>query len=198
MDSFAGSGSTGHAVMQLNATDGGNRNFVLVELDETIAKDITAKRLSLAQTGYQRNLDNGTTENVAGLGGGFCYCTLGKPLFDEWGSVTDGVTFADLAAYIFFSETGSPIPTKASGKSTLLGSFQDRAVHLLWSPDSAGVANTKAGNVLTAEILASLQKAAPDFTGVIVIYGEGCTVTADRLAAAGVTFKQIPYQVIGA
>lgn len=36
LDFFAGSGTTGHAIMQLNAEDGGNRKFILVQLDEPI------------------------------------------------------------------------------------------------------------------------------------------------------------------
>jgi adenine-specific DNA-methyltransferase len=39
LDFFAGSGTTGDAVMQLNAQDGGSRKFVLVQLDEKIDKD---------------------------------------------------------------------------------------------------------------------------------------------------------------
>ena len=38
LDFFAGSGTTGDAVMQLNAEDGGNRKFILVQLDEVIDK----------------------------------------------------------------------------------------------------------------------------------------------------------------
>ena len=39
LDFFAGSGTTGHAVMQLNAEDGGNRKFILCQIDEHIKKD---------------------------------------------------------------------------------------------------------------------------------------------------------------
>ena len=39
LDFFAGSGTTGHAVMQLNAEDGGNRKFILVQIDEPIKED---------------------------------------------------------------------------------------------------------------------------------------------------------------
>ncbi|MFJ3814426.1 site-specific DNA-methyltransferase [Streptomyces sp. NPDC090056] len=39
LDFFAGSGSTGHAVMDLNAADGGNRRYILVQLDESVGKD---------------------------------------------------------------------------------------------------------------------------------------------------------------
>jgi adenine-specific DNA-methyltransferase len=196
MDSFSGSGTTGHAVLQLNSDPQSKRRFVLVEMNPQIARDVTAQRLTKAIEGYVPFSKAST--HVLGLGGGFRYCTLGKPLFDEWGTISEGVSFADLAAFVFFSDTGSPIPAKATGKSSLLGIFQNRAVHLLWSAESAGVANAVAGNVLTAEALAALPKPSPDFDGAAIVYGEGCTVTAERLAAAGVTFKQIPYQVIGA
>jgi len=39
LDFFAGSGSTGHAVMDLNAADGGRRRYILVQLDEPVGKD---------------------------------------------------------------------------------------------------------------------------------------------------------------
>lgn len=176
LDSFSGSGTTGVATDRL----GQGRRFILVELDPTIAQTVTAERL-----------------RRSGLSSGFRYCTLGKPLFDEWGAITEGVTYADLAAFVFFSETGSPIPAKANGATTLLGKFQDRTVHLLWSANSAGVASNSAGNVLTATILDKLPKPSADFAGPVIVYAEGCTVPPDRLAADGVTFKQIPYQVIG-
>lgn len=39
LDFFGGSGTTGHAVMQLNAEDGGNRKFILCQIDEPIKED---------------------------------------------------------------------------------------------------------------------------------------------------------------
>ncbi|MFD7652862.1 site-specific DNA-methyltransferase [Actinosynnema sp. NPDC059797] len=66
LDFFAGSGSTGHAVMELNAADGGNRRYILVQLDEPVNKDgyatiadITRERLRRAgaQIAQQRTLD---------------------------------------------------------------------------------------------------------------------------------------------
>ncbi len=43
LDFFAGSGTTGDAVMQINAEDGGNRKFVLVQWDEIIDKKKSAE-----------------------------------------------------------------------------------------------------------------------------------------------------------
>ena len=110
LDSFAGSGTTGHAVLDLNARDGGNRRFILVEMDEAIARDVTAERLRRVSNGYDKGGD--PSKSVEGLGGGFRYCTLGTPLFDEFGDVAEAVTFPDLAAHVFFSETGVPIPRR--------------------------------------------------------------------------------------
>lgn len=196
LDSFAGSGTTAHAVLKMNRSAPMVRRFIMVEMDENIARPLTAERVKRVIEGYDRRGDEG--RSVPGLGGGFRYCTLGKPLFDEWGSITDGVSFADLAAFVFFSDTGSPIPAKAEDGRSLIGTFQGRAIHLLWSATHAGAASEAGGNVLTLALLDALEKPAPDFDGPVTVYAEGCTVPADRLAAARVSFRQIPYQVAGA
>lgn len=194
LDSFAGSGSTGHAVLKLNSTSRANRRFILIEMDENTASQKTAKRLSLAISGYTEKVK--PFREIAPLPGGFRFCRLGTPLFDEFGDVAAEVTFPDLAAHIFFSETGVPIPAKA--KSELLGTYQGKAVYLLFDEASAGAPRAAAGNVLTPARLAKLPKPPKGFEGVRVIYAEGCTVSAARLTAAGAVFKQIPYQVEGA
>jgi hypothetical protein len=97
---------------------------------------------------------------------------------------------------VFFCETGSPIPKQATPANPLIGVFQGRAIYLLYNRDSAGVASQRAGNVLN---LASLDRlpALENFSGQRVVYAEGCTIPAARLNAAGVVFKQIPYQIGG-
>jgi site-specific DNA-methyltransferase (adenine-specific)/adenine-specific DNA-methyltransferase len=103
LDSFAGSGTTAHAVLKQNAEDGGNRKFILVEMDEGIAKNVTAERVRCVAQGYT----NAKGEAVAGLGGGFQFCTLSKePLFTPKGQVRADVTFGALAEFVWFSETG--------------------------------------------------------------------------------------------
>jgi DNA modification methylase len=185
LDSFAGSGTTGQAVLDLNAQDGGSRKFILVEMDKTISEAVTRRRLDAVTSGQ-------SSGDV-----GFRFCTLGEPLFDADGNVSEVVTFADLAAHVFFCDTGSPIPKRADGSSPLIGTFQDRAIYLLFVPSSIGFPSDKAGNVLTASVLKALPSPGPDFSGTRVVYGEGCTVPDDRLTAAGVTFRQVPYQIEG-
>jgi adenine-specific DNA-methyltransferase len=193
MDSFAGSGTTAHAVLSINARIGGNRRFIAVEMVPEVAETITAQRLNRAISGYAKK---GKAENpIEPLGGGFRFCRLGTPLFDEFGDIAQEVEFSDLAAHIFFSETGVPIPHRAT--SEYLGTHQGRAVYLLFDATNAQTPREAAGNVLTLDRLAALPAPPEGFEGLRVVYAEGCTVSADRLKAQGVVFKQIPYQVEG-
>ncbi len=181
LDSFAGSGTTGHAVLAQNKVDGGKRRFILVEMDEAICRDVTAQRLRKAAEGYG---------DTAGLGGSFRYCTLAEPLFDELGTIRPEVEFAELAAHVFFTETGEPIPKRATGKTPLIGQSRGTAYYLLFN----GVLGDKrpdGGNVLTGRTLAQF----PPHEGPKVVYGEGCRLGAARLKRENVVFKQVPYEV---
>lgn len=195
LDSFAGSGTTGHAVLDLNKQDGGNRRFILIEMEEKIASEVTATRLKRSVEGYDKSGD--PTKPVEPLGGGFRFCHLGVPLFNEFGDIDGGVTFPDLAAHIFFAETGVPIPTKATGHTSYLGKHAEKAVYLLFSPGQEGFPREASGNVLTPAALTDLPPPPEGFEGVRVVYAEGATVTPERLKAEGVVFKQIPYQIEG-
>jgi hypothetical protein len=168
-------------VLQLNKADGGHRQFILVEMKPSIARDITRERVKRVIEGY------GDQEP---LGGGFRYCTLGEPLFDETGAIRASVQFPELAAHVFFTETGSPIPQKVTSKTPLLGIHNGVAVYLLFN----GVLGDKrphGGNVLTRDILASL----PSHDGPKVIYGESCRLGVTRLRQESITFKQVPYDI---
>jgi adenine-specific DNA-methyltransferase len=182
MDTFAGSGTTGQAVLDQSNSDGIKRNFILVEMDNFIAENITHKRLKKA-----------AEINISG----FRYCTLGEPLFDAEGHINPRVKFSSLAAHIYFCETGSPIPRRASTGSPLIGLFQGRAIYLLHDAEMMGVPSRRAGNVLTLGRIKTLPLPDKQFKGPRIVYAEGCTVPDDRLASLGVTFKHIPYQIAG-
>ncbi|MCZ8063933.1 site-specific DNA-methyltransferase [Silanimonas sp.] len=192
LDSFAGSGTTGHAVLKLNAEDGGSRRFLMVEMDDSIARDVTAARVSKVASGYSPN----EGEAVSGLGGGFQFCTLGKPLFDARGHISNEVRFAELARFVWFMETGMGLPaTRASRKgadttSPLLGVHEGGAVYLLYN----GILKDRSidgGNVLTTPLLEHL----PAHEGPRVVYGARCAIGAERLRALGIVFKQLPYHL---
>ena len=187
LDSFAGSGTTGHAVLNLNQADGGNRKFLLVEMESRIARDITAERVKRVAQGYT----NAKGEKVGGLGGGFRFCELGEKLFDESGKIRDTVKFADLARHVYFTETGEPLPRERVGKSPLLGiTAGGVAVYLLYN----GILKDKTvdgGNVLTSDTFALL----PAHTGPKVIYAAGCRFGRERQKRENLTFKQTPYAI---
>jgi len=190
LDAFAGSGSTGHAVLQLNKETGSNRKFILVEMDKIIFKDILQERLIRAIKGYSYQTRKKEIQYVAGLGGGFECCSLGNTLFDEKGKIAKEVSFPDLATHIYFTETGEPLPETVSGESPLIGVHNGTAVYLLYN---GVLADKKAqgGNVLTRAVLASL----PPHFGAKVIYGTGCRLGEERLRRENIRFRQIPYEV---
>jgi len=201
MDSFAGSGTTGHAVLQMNKEDGGNRRFILVEMDENISKNITAERLKRVSQGYEWKDQKGNKKKEEGLGGGFRFCTLGETLFDSEGQIQKEVTFEDLARHVYFVETGFPLPEgegraratqrlRKSEHSPLLGIHNGVAVYLLYN----GVLKDKSragGNVLTRPLLAEL----PEHDGAKVIYGNGTLLSENTLRSLGITFRQVPYEI---
>ena len=77
LDSFAGSGTTAHAVLNLNKQDGGNRKFILIEMED-YAERITAERVKRVIDGYGE-----AGKEVGGTGGNFSYYELGLPMFVE-------------------------------------------------------------------------------------------------------------------
>ena len=129
-------------------------------------------------------------ELVPGLGGGFRYCRLGEPLFDQRGQIREEVSFGDLARHVYFTETGEPLPRECVTNSPKIGVCRGVAVYLLYN-GILGDKSTNGGNVLTRAILAKL----PPHDGPKIIYGAGCLLGTDRLRDQGITFRQTPYEV---
>jgi len=182
LDSFSGSGTTGHAVLDLNKTDGGNRRFILVEMDAAISKSVTAERLRRVS---QENGD------VEALGSGFRYCRLGRTLLDADGNINGAVPFADLARYVYLLATGVPAPKQPRKDCPLLGVHHGQAVYLLYN-GVLGDRRPAGGNVLTRAVLADLPPH-PEGRGPRVVYGEACRLGEATLRRENVTFRQIPY-----
>jgi adenine-specific DNA-methyltransferase len=94
LDSFAGTGTTGHAVLDLNKEDGGRRKFILIEIETQICRRITAERLRRVIQDYEYTKPKGGTVAVKGLGSAFRYSVLGEPLFDETGQLSNITTLS--------------------------------------------------------------------------------------------------------
>lgn len=188
LDSFSGSGTTGHAALKLNKaySDQEARRFILVEMEPKIAREVTAERVRRVAEGY----DNAKGENIEGLGGGFRYCELGEPLFYKDGKIREYVSFDDLARHVYFTETGEPLPREQKTTSPFLGECRGVGIYLLYN-GILGDKTAGGGNVLTRAILAKL----PKYDGQKVIYCAGCLLGRDRLQAERIIVRQTPYEI---
>lgn len=189
LDSFAGSGTTGQAVVAANKLDGGTRRCVLVEVLPQVAGPVTRQRLQRICEGYEST--SGTA--IEGLGSGFRYCKLGRTLLDEFGDINGDVPFTDLARYVYLLETGVPIPKRPKKDCPLLGVHQGRAIYLLYN-GVLGDRRPAGGNVLTNSVLAGLPRH-PEGKGSRVIFGEATRLSETTLARENIVFRQIPYSL---
>lgn len=174
LDSFAGSGTTGEAVLRLNAEDNGNRRFILVEMEASIARPITAERLNRVIAG---------SGDIPPAGSGFRFCTLGTALFDDEGKISERLRFSDLAHHIYFTETGEPLSKHPDPDSPLIGCLNGVSYFLLW--------NGRGDSVLDSVQIKRLNGCA----GLKVVYAEACTLGPGTLKRRGIVFKQVPYSV---
>lgn len=177
LDSFAGSGTTAHAVLKLNAQDGGNRRFILTEMMD-YAETITAERVRRVMGGYGEE-----NKAVAGLGGSFEYYTIGEALFDEDGNLNEAVPVDEIRRYVAYSEG---IECR-SDSQTLLGLSADAAYFFHYEPDRA--------TTLDYEYLATLTFPDNKKPATLVIYADNCLLSADQLKKHGIIFKKIPRDV---
>ena len=153
LDSFAGSGTTAHAVLELNKRDGGNRKFVLVE-GESYAHDLTAERVKRVATG----VPGATSEPLkSGIGGTFTYCTLGDPI-DMDGLLTgdDLPAVEGLAALLYHTATSQAFdqsklkPEPAIGDGVMrLGDANGRHLWLIYKPDLEWLKSAEAALTLS-------------------------------------------------
>jgi adenine-specific DNA-methyltransferase len=169
LDSFAGSGTTGHAVLDLNKEDGGNRKFILIEMEDDIAKKITAERIKRAikKEDYKD---------------GFEFCELDKPLFDENGQIDESCTFNQLATYIYFIETKTNMDRKKINK-IFIGDNLDTEYYLIFKERNH--------NILSGESLKLLNKNKKKK----IIYADQCLLSDEYMEKNNIIFKQIPYEI---
>jgi adenine-specific DNA-methyltransferase len=186
LDSFLGSGTTAAVAHKMG------RRWIGIEMGEH-AVTHCLPRLQKVVEGEQGGISQAV--NWQG-GGGFRFVQLGAPLFDEHGDLHAEVRFADLAAFLWLRETGTayePTEHAAAPGTPLLGVFEGRAVYLLYN-GILGDRRPAAGNVLTSAVLDALHQTCWH-AGPKVVYGEACLLGDARLAAAGISFRQLPHAV---
>jgi len=191
LDSFAGSGTTAHAVLTLNSGDGGNRRFILVETED-YADMLTAERARRVIRGVPSAKDEALK---AGLGGSFTYCELGEPMdlerfFAGEGKAPERDAVARYVAWTATGETLSP----AEGPDGFVGHAGPYRLHLLYQPDATWMRSNDAMlDLTTAERIAAAAKA--DGGKSTLVFAAGKLMGQRVLTGLGLIFCQLPYSV---
>ncbi len=176
LDSFAGSGTTAHAVLNMNKADGGHRKFILVEMMD-YADSITAERVKRVIKGYGEG-----KKAVEGTGGNFSFYDLGEPLL-VGDCLNEAVAPEKIREYIWFMETKQPYAPPNGGNPYYLGKHNSTGYYFYYEPQRV--------TVLDYAFLSTITEKA-DGT---VIYADRCAISEDKLAKMGVTFKKIPRDI---
>ena len=190
LDSFAGSGTTAHAVLALNKEDGGNRKFILVECED-YADTITAERVRRVMNGVENSRDE-TLQN--GLGGFFAYCTLGEPI-DEEGMLTGEnlPTYETLADYIAYTATGSALTSIANREDYYFGETKDIRFYLIYEPTLAFLESSE--SALNGARTEQIAKACKETGKKAYVYAPQKFISQKELTDMGITFCQLPYNI---
>lgn len=178
LDSFAGSGTTAHAVLNLNKQDGGGRKSILIEMMD-YAETTTAERVKRIINGY-----TGEKE----LSGSFDFYELGQPLFHD-GNINEAVSIEKIRAYIWYTETKTNLTaaisegTEVKEHVSFLGKHNDTAYYFFYE---SGAITT-----LNHEYLAQLKTKAEQY----VVFADNCLLTKSFMQKHHITFKKIPRDI---
>ena len=193
LDSFAGSGTTAHAVLALNKEDGGNRKFILVECED-YADAITAERVRRVINGVPDARDKALQE---GLGGSFTYQTLGDPI-DVEGMLTGEnlPEYSELAAYLLHVSAGISAGAAELGPQNddgLFYSSETTDYYLLYEPSVEYLSGND--GMLYEKMARRISGASRQNGRKVMVFGPGKYIGQRELTAMGITFCQLPYEI---
>lgn len=176
LDSFAGSGTTAHAVLEMNKHDDGNRKIIMIEMMD-YADTITAERIKRVINGYGED-----KKAVPGTGGNFSYYELGEPLLKD-GLLNETVGEYKIREYVFFTETKQKLSPAKEDEPYLLGQYAGNAYYFYYQKDSL--------TTLDREFLHTVKTKSDGY----VIYADLCTLSDRELERYHITFKKIPRDI---
>ena len=175
LDSFAGSGTTAHAVLKANKVNG-NRHFILIEMMD-YADSITAERVKRVIRGYGKGANA-----VEGTGGDFSFYDLGEPLLID-DCLNESVDSEKIREYIWFTETRQPYSPPESDNQYYLGRHNHTGYYFYYERERA--------TMLDYYFLSTIRKKEDS----IVIYADRCAIGEYQLAQMGIVFKKIPRDI---
>lgn len=173
LDSFAGSGTTAQATLNLNKQDGGSRKFILIEMEE-YAETITAERVKRVINGYS---------GKEGTGGSFDYYTLGETLFNEDNNLNELVSEEKIREYIWFTETRTSYIDNDQS-SSYLGAYNNTCYYLMYTHNCV--------TTVDYDILAESIKHKADR---YIIYADNCLLPESFMMDKNIEFKKIPRDI---
>ena len=177
LDSFAGSGTTAHAVLNMNKEKGTNRKFILVEMDD-YADNITAERVKRVIDGY------GSGKNaVPGTGGDFTFYDLGEMLLLPNGNLNENVSVDKIREYVYYMETKEALSVGSNGNPYFMGASRGAAYYFYYEKEAI--------TTLDYDFLATIPERADNY----IIYADLCTIPTEELAKHSITFKKIPRDI---
>ncbi len=189
LDSFAGSGTTGHAVMKQNAEDGGNRRFILVETED-YADTTTAERLRRCINGVPTAKDEALKK---GYGGTFSFFQLGGAVALQSILTEKNLpSYASLASYIFFTATGEQFePSVMNPKTHFIGKSKAYDVYLIYTPDIEALKDL-ALDLATARALPQVKGGKERKR---LVFAPTRFLDDPLLHQHGIVFSQLPYEI---
>ena len=176
LDSFAGSGTTAHAVLNLNQQDGGHRKFILIEMMD-YADTITAERVKRVIHGYGEG-----KSAVPGTGGSFSYYELGQPIF-HGDFLNEEIGLEEIRKYVYFTETRQPAEPIRPEEPAYLGKWMDTVYYFHYDRNAA--------TTLNWDFLAKVRTKGESY----VMYADRCTLSEEELQKYHITFKKIPRDI---
>ena len=177
LDSFAGSGTTAHAVLNMNKADGGNRKFILVEMMD-YAESITAERVKRVIDGYGSG-----KQAVEGTGGDFTFYDLGPVLLLPDGNLNEEVDAAKIREYVYFMESRTALHEEKPDEPYFMGVHVGSAYYFYYEKERL--------TTLNREFLHEIRTKADHYT----IYADLCTLSEAELERWHITFKKIPRDI---
>lgn len=189
LDSFAGSGTTAHSVLELNKEDGGNRKYILVEMED-YADSITAERVRRVIKGVPNAKDEKLKQ---GLGGSFTFCELGNEISIE--KIITGESLPDygaLAHYVFYTATGKSLDGETQEKPDyFVGETDLYEVYLIYKPDVAFLrGNDSALNDIKLKAIAARNSKKEK-----LVFATAKYMGQKELSTQNITFCQLPYSI---
>lgn len=181
LDSYAGSGTTGHAVLEMNTNDKGNRKFILIE-QEDYANEITAERIRKVLLG---------SNDIRKLNGSFSYVTLGEEVSKN--KLLQGKNlpqYERLAEYVFYTATRESIELNVINKDKwFIGKSGYTKVYMIYEPKLDELKQL----ALTLSIMTEIKKHSKNSKA--IVFAPAKYVDDATLQENDILFCQLPFEI---